>query len=119
MRLHGTLFIAASLVTVSLIPQGVVLYQFIYNGGLDWPMLWGNETVAWGAIFSSLAWLALLMAFKTKRSSPKGSAIIMLFASIIIVHSLYALVSPGLDPASKGDDEALQLMAFWSSGWWK
>ena len=119
MRLNRILIISALLVTLSVIPQGISIYQLVNNGGLDWPMMWENETITWSAIFSLLALLGLFLAFKNKRETPKGSILVILFASIIIVNSVYALVSSGQGPASKGDDKQLQLSKFWGSGWWK
>ena len=82
-------------------------------------MLWGNEVAAWSAIFSLFAVLGLFMAITSKKQAPIRNTLLASFASIIIVTSIYSLASSDLSPASKGDDEKLNLLSFWGSGWWK
>ena len=113
------LIIAVLLVTLSLTPSAIAVYHLTSNGDLGWPMIWGNELVAWSGIFSLFAVAGILLAIANRRFTPKGSFVVSLLASCIVVYSLFSLVSHGIGPVSKGDDEKLQLMAFWSSGWWK
>ena len=119
MKNNSALLLSASLVTTSYIPQGIFVYQLLNNGGLVWPMTWGNETIAWSAIFSLFAVLGLILAIKHFMSNPKGSISIVLFASIAIIFSVVSLVSSGVGAASKSDSEKLQLIEFWVSDWWK
>ena len=114
-----SLIIAVLFVSMSLIPSTIAVYQLVSNGNLGWPMVWGNELVVWGAIFSLLAVIGIVLAIAYRAKTPKGSIAVALLASFIVVYSLFRLVSHGIGPASKGDVDNLQLMEFWSSGWWK
>lgn len=111
------LTVATTLIALSLVPESMAFYHLIHNGGMQWPMIWGNETRAWSAIFSLLALNGSALAIVIRKQTPYRSTLLMLFASTIVALSMYALVWQGLGPSSKGDDDELHLKDFWSSGW--
>lgn len=119
MKEKSTLVIAPLLVTTSLIPPGMYVYQFVNNGGLGWLLIWGNELVVWCAIFSLLSIAGLVDAIKKRSTNPKSGLVVCIVALCVITYSFVGLVSPGVTAASKADDNTLKLLEFWSSGWWK
>lgn len=110
---------ATGFMFLSLAPQGIATYEFLYSGGVGWIMLWQNELAVWSGIFSVFAMLAVYIAYMNKKTSPMQSSVIAMVSLIIIVVSLHSVVMKGGKPSSKGDSSELELLAFWSSGWWK
>lgn len=114
MNLNKPLFFAMLLIMLSLVPNGIAVYEFMNTGGLHFPMIWGNERIAWSAIFSVFALLGALIALINKSRMPKSSAVLMVVAFVVVIFSIFELSSQGIGPSSKGDDRELQLLEFWS-----
>lgn len=113
-NLNKPLLFAMLLIMLSQVPNGIAVYEFMNTGGLNFPMVWGNERIAWSAIFSIFALLGALIALIKKNGIPKRSAILVVVASIVVIFSIYELFSRGIGPSSKGDDKELRLIEFWS-----
>ena len=103
-------------------PVAMVAIQFTTSGGLDWPMVWGNEATVWSVLLSPFVVVGMLGLISTSNGS-RSSIVVATIGCLASVAALCwtfdAVLSSGFAPWSKGDTEELELFYFWSSGWWR
>ncbi len=112
-------FTSVSLILLAAAPFYLLFFQFLNNGGVQWPMIWTNEATFWGMLFSVFAIGGFLIAFKQRSNHPSFTVIIAIMAILVLMPTLNNLINNGLEQSSKGDSETLEPLQFWVSGWWK
>ena len=101
------------------LPFYLSAFQYINNGGLQWPMIWANETVFWGVLFSVFAFGGFFVAFKKRSNHPSFTLLAAIMTALVLAPTFTNLINNGLEPSSKSDNKALEPLQFWISGWWK
>jgi hypothetical protein len=107
------------LISLSLVPEFISWYQFLVNGGLNWPMSWSNEKVFWGLVFIAFSVAGICVAFRNKEKHPNLLAASLVLSALAIAPAIYNYAQHGLGPSSKTDNKDLSLYEFWVSDWWK
>jgi hypothetical protein len=107
------------LIFIGAIPVGILAFNYMNSAGLQWPMIWLNETTIWGCIFSVFPIVGVYISCVNKSVDRYSFLILVFFALIIIFPSYYNLVVNGINQSSKQDSSTISLIGYWTSGWWK
>ncbi len=107
----ASMLIILILSLIPLVPLLIEMAHFSIYGGVGWPMIWGNEVVAWGAILSPAAILAAWLSFKNNRK------VLAFVCSVIFVSVAVLPIFSGISASSKRDSQQLQLLTFWTVQW--
>ncbi|RBP48528.1 hypothetical protein [Arenicella xantha] len=99
------------LAAMPLIPEGIALLHLLLNGGLDWPMRWNNEVVAWTLMLSSFALASLFLAMRFKQY------VLAVLPVTSLMFVLLLFVDDSAEPSSKSDAAELELVGFWFQQW--
>jgi hypothetical protein len=113
------LSVSIILILIGAIPIGISAFNYINSAGLQWPMIWQNEATIWGCIFSVFPIVGIGIATVNKRVKKYSLMIILIFALIIIFPSYYNFFVNGIGQSSKQDSSTINLIEYWTSGWWK
>jgi hypothetical protein len=92
-------------------PQMLGFFHFLVNGGLQWPMEWNNEAVAWGVLLIPAGLVSIYLAFKYRY---KWLVVLPLVSVVFVTIPLF---TQGYGPSSKSDSEKLELVQFWTKQW--
>lgn len=111
--------IGIALVLLSGLPLYVGFFHYINNGGLDWPMVWGNEQRYWSMIFSPLAVLGMCLSYSLYAINKTLFYGVTIVATCMLFLLLYDVLLMGFAPSSKIDSDNLDLLGFWISKWWQ
>ena len=112
-------FISLTLILLAPAPIYLSLFQFLNNGGMNWPMQWSNEVVFWGVVFSIFSVAGILIAFNKRAAHPYFAIFTIFMAAIVLAPTVFNLINIGFDPSSKADSKTLEPLQFWVSDWWK
>ena len=103
--------IVIALLIISLTPTLIEMIKFDFR----WAMLWSNETRVWAAIFSILAFSAVVISFKNKRTNPKLLVISLILLIVVLMPPVHDIAKLGIGASSKEDSETLDLMGYWKN----
>ena len=112
-------FISVGLILLAAMPLYLSLFQFLNNGGMQWPMIWANETTFWGILFSVFAIGGFLIAFKQRSNHSSFTIVAAIMTILVLMPTAINLINNGLEQSSKSDSKSLEPLQFWGSGWWK
>jgi len=112
-------FISVTLILMAPLPFYLSAFHLVNNGGLQWPMLWSNEAVFWGILFSVFAFGGFLVAFKKRSKHPFFTLFAAIMTAVVLMPTFINLINNGLEQSSKADSSTLEPLQFWVSGWWK
>ncbi len=112
--------ISALLLLLAFSPSIISKFQFAQSGGMGWPMIWGNEALAWSLMLSPLVFVSGYIAIQSKDSKKLTKIAVLASCLLVTLHSWPDFIRLGFEitASSKGDVEYLELMQFWFSGWW-
>jgi hypothetical protein len=106
------------LIALSGAPLYIDVFQFVHGGGLEWPMIWGNEKRFWSVALSPLLVFGIYISFSRRNFQPKVALASAIIAIVLIVPAFLDVYQLGFGASSKSDDEILRLSEFWISDWW-
>ena len=107
------------LIFIGAIPIGISVFNYLNSASLQWPMIWLNEAIVWGCVFSIFPLIGVYMAFVNKRINKYSFMILLFLALTIIFPSYFNLYFKGIGQSSKQDSSSINLIGYWTSEWWK